>query len=689
MRWTQWILLLCLTTALSAMASDNAAVVMPDGQQNRMILAPSSLDDEQPDTLMYDNDSPAGLITSTNYFGRVRFTAPVDFTIVSAYMYMVDGTAQSAACTLWVYTSTPAPGGEQAMARAAAPLPDFDYIDVNFNDSVTVTGGSDFWVVFGPIPGGPQFDGLWNPIYDNANTGGRSQSSTQGRFGTYTNTLGDWILRIGGLAGGVFTDLEADFLSNEVGGATSYNFELGNDVFFHQDVNNIGTMNVEAYVVEFELTGPSGEVVYEEDIVGSNLAAEASATVSTSSPFTPEDEGEYLARSVVLAGEDENAENDTTWLRFFVGGNHRWYRYDDDADADSYIGFGVGSGWALKFIPAAYPASLTEFRIDLGGAGNGNFLIFMNDNTGNPVGPAAWTGTPAVVAGWNTIEVDPPVLLFEGQSITLGYLFQTGITMGYDETPPNAAENADMGVIAYQLSNNGGSYSEDDGGNLCMQVFFDTSSAVPPFPVIDTDRDTVNFGAVHPQAPAVEQTLTVFNNGGDDALSVTSITLTPNAISPGYQITPTVFTVNAGESRDITIRFDPPLHRAWNGIMTINSNAGNNPAFPIIIRGQGDSTASAVREPNMPLPNQFSLGQNFPNPFNPSTEIQFSVPSEAEVRLTVVNMLGQEVATITNGRYGAGVYTASFNAANLPSGLYFYRMVAGDFTSVRKMMLMK
>ncbi len=120
--------------------------------------------------------------------------------------------------------------------------------------------------------------------------------------------------------------------------------------------------------------------------------------------------------------------------------------------------------------------------------------------------------------------------------------------------------------------------------------------------------------------------------------------------------------------------------------MTINSNAGNIPAYVILLRGEA---TTAVHENDSPLPNQFALGQNFPNPFNPSTEIQFSLPNEAEVRLTVVNMLGQEVATVVNGRYSAGVYTASFDAANLPSGLYFYRMVAGDFTSVRKMMLMK
>ncbi len=691
MRWTQWILLLCLTTALSAMASDNAAIVWPEGQGDRSLVLTGVLDDPQPDTLLYDNNSPSGLITSLNYWCRVRFTAPVDFTILSGYMYAIDGTSSPAPCSLIVYTATPAPGGEQATAVRAAPLPNFGWIDVNFNNSVTVTGGSDFWVLFGPVPGGPQFDTNWNPVYDNANTAGRSQISTQGKFGTYNNTLGDWMLRIGGVSGGVFTDLAAGDLANDVNNQTAFDFLLGEDVLFDQEISNVGTSPVTAYVVELSVTGPGGSEVFSEDLIGGALAVGASTTLSTGNVFTPAAEGEYIARSIVLTGEDNNAENDTTWLRFFVGGNHRWYRYDDNEEtADSYIGFGAGSGWALKFVPAEYPAKITQFRVNVGGPGNGDFRFYMIDNaTGLPAGNPLWTATPAVVQGWNTVNVTPNVTLFPGQQIAAAYLFQTGITMGYDEDPPNAAENVAMGVTAFQVSNNGAQFFEDDGGNLLMQVYFDTSSAVPPFPVIDTDRDTVDFGDVHPAAPAVTQTLTVFNNGGVDPLNVTSITITPGSTAPAYSISPTSFTVAAGQSRDVSITFDPPVHRTWNGIITINSNAGNSPAFPVLLRGRGDTTASAVRDINLPIPNEFSLKQNYPNPFNPQTDIRFSLPVQADVRLTVVNMLGQEVAVLVNEPLSAGEYTASFNGANLPSGIYFYRMQAGDFTTVRKMMLLK
>ncbi len=85
----------------------------------------------------------------------------------------------------------------------------------------------------------------------------------------------------------------------------------------------------------------------------------------------------------------------------------------------------------------------------------------------------------------------------------------------------------------------------------------------------------------------------------------------------------------------------------------------------------------------------FSLSQNYPNPFNPTTQIQFSLPAQSTVELKVFNVLGQEVATLIHGSLAAGLHTVNFDARNLASGLYIYRLSAGNFTSVKKMMLLK
>ena len=86
---------------------------------------------------------------------------------------------------------------------------------------------------------------------------------------------------------------------------------------------------------------------------------------------------------------------------------------------------------------------------------------------------------------------------------------------------------------------------------------------------------------------------------------------------------------------------------------------------------------------------EYKLYDNFPNPFNPSTEINYQIPTDGNVKLKVYNMVGQEVMTLVNGFKEKGMYTATFNAGNLASGLYMYRLEAGNFVQVKKMLLTK
>jgi hypothetical protein len=86
---------------------------------------------------------------------------------------------------------------------------------------------------------------------------------------------------------------------------------------------------------------------------------------------------------------------------------------------------------------------------------------------------------------------------------------------------------------------------------------------------------------------------------------------------------------------------------------------------------------------------KFQLQQNYPNPFNPTTQITFDLPKAGNVTLTVYNALGQEVATLVNGALPVGSHSVTFNAKNLASGVYFYRLTAGSYQSTMKMLLMK
>jgi hypothetical protein len=83
------------------------------------------------------------------------------------------------------------------------------------------------------------------------------------------------------------------------------------------------------------------------------------------------------------------------------------------------------------------------------------------------------------------------------------------------------------------------------------------------------------------------------------------------------------------------------------------------------------------------------LEQNFPNPFNPTTSIQYTVPREGRVRLSVYNLLGQEVAVIFDGTQSEGIYSVEFDKADLPSGIYFYRIHGPGFFETKKMVIAK
>jgi hypothetical protein len=88
-------------------------------------------------------------------------------------------------------------------------------------------------------------------------------------------------------------------------------------------------------------------------------------------------------------------------------------------------------------------------------------------------------------------------------------------------------------------------------------------------------------------------------------------------------------------------------------------------------------------------PNTFALEQNYPNPFNPTTNIKFALPKTADVTLTIYNMLGQKVNTLINEKMTSGFHVVPFDASNLSSGMYIYRIQAGSFTSTKKMLLIK
>ena len=98
---------------------------------------------------------------------------------------------------------------------------------------------------------------------------------------------------------------------------------------------------------------------------------------------------------------------------------------------------------------------------------------------------------------------------------------------------------------------------------------------------------------------------------------------------------------------------------------------------------------TGVEQYQTTIPLNYELGQNYPNPFNPTTNINFKLPVRSDVRLVLMNMLGQELKVITSGNYEAGTHSVTLDASSLASGVYFYKLQTEKFTNVKKMILIK
>ena len=144
---------------------------------------------------------------------------------------------------------------------------------------------------------------------------------------------------------------------------------------------------------------------------------------------------------------------------------------------------------------------------------------------------------------------------------------------------------------------------------------------------------------------------------------------------------------------DLGLTWTPQYFSIGNSLLAIDFVTIGSTAVGYVAGGSGiiahySGTVTSVLTSGNP-PNQFRLDQNYPNPFNPSTTIHYDLPSRSDVSIRIINLLGQQVAVLVNGQKEAGDYTAMWDASNVPSGIYFYRLQTGSSVQTRKMVVLK
>lgn len=165
---------------------------------------------------------------------------------------------------------------------------------------------------------------------------------------------------------------------------------------------------------------------------------------------------------------------------------------------------------------------------------------------------------------------------------------------------------------------------------------------------------------------------------------VTSLGLNSVTISvPNYQITSSTVVLDANFKPVNSSRL-----QAGQQVIVWSSSSSTNQQVALQIQTV-TSVLTGINDNKLTLPKDYKLSQNYPNPFNPSTNIRFTIPSQGLVTLRVYDLLGKEVATLVNEEKSAGTYVVRFDASRLASGVYFYRIVSGNFVSTKKLVLLK
>ncbi len=162
----------------------------------------------------------------------------------------------------------------------------------------------------------------------------------------------------------------------------------------------------------------------------------------------------------------------------------------------------------------------------------------------------------------------------------------------------------------------------------------------------------------------------------------------------------TILKIN--DSGDLIWRksYGGPFNEYFTDILILDNNeffvvgdidlTGNGKPDAWVLKFSADTGSTpVVYDSRSHLPDEFLLVQNFPNPFNPGTKIRYSVPQSVLVQIKVFDALGNEIETLLNEEKPAGSYALNWNAASLPSGVYFYKMQAGNFVQTKKMILLK
>ena len=685
------IIILSLLWVVSGLSYDWGTPVSTKNPENifhdPVILGPYGTDDPQPDSIFYDDGVGNYLIYGpSNIWADVRFTPADSFELRSVYLQVLNSQSslgQGATIVLQNNAANGMPTSTMLSDIVMLPNPPLGSVwhDYNFETPILFGPLQDFHICYGPAPAGTYPGPGWWTNSDNSGVvPARSYYgvSAAGQLPTSwtLSSFGDFLIRAGGEYLNPFTDMEnINTFTQDKKFFKAPNAEIQ----LKATAENIGMTDVTTFSITWEVTTQAGAPVFETSGAYGPLNTGQAGSFAAPEIWTVDNIGTYYITTTTVTPGDENTSNDISYLEQYVNtlenGTPYSYVQNTLTGSSTYFEWGV----SFNLPGTATQAKIDSFSLTFNDSTSADLKIYLNDGYNNQPQTEVWSTTASIPAV-GTYTFDTEGLIVFDDMFTMYYggpgsLMREGGNY-------NASSNDSMMIVSWE-----GGWSKMYSGDWPFTVYLDTSDALPPNPVIELSDSSLTFGEV-----TVGDTgwfdLTVYNMGGGDNLILTNAMFNPPYGVFGVTNFVPNTAITAGDSTILHLFFTPPDTGELNNAFGIFNNA--TAPVPLIVPVSGIGTPlGGIAEGKPSVPVEYELAQNMPNPFNPTTTIEFALPTASHVELVVYNILGNEIARLLDSELEAGYHQAVFDATHLSSGIYFYRLTAGNHTDMKKMVLMK
>ena len=417
-----------------------------------------------------------------------------------------------------------------------------------------------------------------------------------------------------------------------------------------------------------------------------------------------------------------------TWInQFYQISSHIYSLYFINADT------GWAAGGDIASFPNNYPETIIYKTTDGGYTWDLQYyeqyspilhdIYFFNSNNGYALGGAYLFHTTDGGAVWSqqTVGVgnvfsgmyfaDQNTGWVSGESTTIsnyhGVIYKTTdggnawnvTTLGADEnlSDINFSDNLHGWAVGFNENDSSGViyYTSDGGSNWALQNT-PAFSALYKLAIINSNAYAVGhlgtIGTTENSVPVELTSFTAYTNENNVTLKWQTATETNNS---GFEIQRTAARDQKSETFDwekIGFVEGRGTSTKENNYSFVDKNLETGKYSYRLVQIDFDGTLHESNALNVEInsqPKEYTLMQNYPNPFNPSTTIEYSIPESGNVKLTVFNALGEKVSTLITDFEEAGTYKINFNSVGLSSGIYFYKLNVNNFTSIKKMILLR